>query len=242
MPQEEEKLDWRCRVVSEFPADTNLWEKNYPRGTQVSTQTAVKNNNFELFFCDPSAPALYLNQSFSFLKRSRDIFPAIKLNISNSVNHKNTLLFDYFELMMGSIIFAFMAIDSFANDEVPDDYQYLRISSKGGKSKKLGKDDIERRIPLDDKLDLILPEILQKDSPKGTKNWEDYIALKLLRHDIVHLKSLDRISSNPKEMYPESIWAKLLSPTQLDYGLVAKNMILHFVHDKEYYWLKNCPY
>ena len=236
MPQAKEKLDWRCHGVSELATDTNLWGKNLPQGIQVSKQTAVNNQNLGLFFCDPCASALYLNQSFSFLKRSREKFPLLTLNFSTSHNQKDTQLFDYFEHVMGSIVFAFMAIESFANDEIPDDYQYLRISSKDGKSEKLGKDGMERIIPLDEKLDLILPEILQKGSPKGTKNWEDYIGLKRLRHDIVHLKSLDRISSNPKEMYPDSIWAKLLSPTPLDYGLVAKNMILHFAHDKGYYW------
>jgi len=85
--------------------------------------------------------------------------------------------------------------------------------------------DIERKISLDEKLKKALPEILSIKSPAGGTMWKKYSDLQELRDRLVHLKSIDRRASGPKD---ETVWGSLLRLGTEAYPAIAQQMIAHF--------------
>lgn len=97
-------------------------------------------------------------------------------------------LYNYFESIQTAIISMYTAIESFANICIPHDYVYEKNNAKGIKES-YSKELIERYIPTSEKIDKILPSILNCDSPKGSKLWQDFKSLESLRNDIIHPKT-----------------------------------------------------
>lgn len=81
-------------------------------------------------------------------------------------------------------------------------------TEKTGEEKVYVKDEIERKINLDEKFHIILPNIYNVPSPKGKKVWGHYKEIKKVRDRIIHLKSIDRKASGPED---ETIWGIMLS-------------------------------
>ena len=68
---------------------------------------------------------------------------------------------------MASIIFAYTAIEAFANEEIPEDYIYKAETRSSEILIAYQKDSIERRISLDEKLGSILPKTKNLPTPKN---------------------------------------------------------------------------
>jgi hypothetical protein len=167
---------------------TELLEKEDPRFYAIdkfntglaSIATTEKLNGQIVSFGLPSGPGLFLSLALNFRRQVEGI------NLDKCFDkhpepqgtwpedHKN--LFDFFELMTGQIIFSFTAIETFSNIRIPKDYKFLlnRIDPKS--SKEYDKDQVERRISLENKLDIILPEIETVETPKNNKDlWDAFI-------------------------------------------------------------------
>ncbi len=235
-------LDWRHRTVDTLAKDftspfTGILHK---AGAPVSVITLVKHGDQELQIGDPSAPALFINASWISYQASIKIHPFLHGSTLRQGIDQPTIAYDYLEAIMSAIIFAFTAIEAFANEEIPEDYQYP-THRKSGISIIFQKSSIERHIDLVEKLAIILPAVKQVPSPKGTKIWQDFRELNQIRDQIVHLKTLDRLTSKVGNLYPNSIWSRLLAPNQPNYPLIAKNMITTFADQEKYSWLKYCP-
>lgn len=148
-------------------------------------------------------------------------------------------LFDFFEKRILHIVASFTALESFANNEIPSDFKYIR-KTKRGKEETLGKEEIERRLGLNEKFDKILPQILKLSSPAGTELWTKYNVLKDLRDRIIHLKSEDTKSGGPET---ERIWGSILADRDSDHALTAHEMILHFrSNGHKSRWIRLFPY
>lgn len=237
-------LDWRYRVVTTLAEDfkspwTGILHK---KGASVSLSTSVRHGRRTIGIGDPSAPALFLSQSYKAYELSQKNHPFIIENPDTLGDELSAFVYDYLEQIMASIIFAYTAIEAFANEEISEDYVYESEMHSSEILIAYQKDSIERRISLDEKLGSILPKTKKLSTPKGLKIWADYVELKRLRDRIVHLKSRDRAHSKANDLFPDSIWSQLLHPKQLNYPLVAKKMMLHFVKEEKYHWLKYCPF
>ena len=206
----------------------------------MSVSTFVKHGEREVSIGDPSATALYLSQSFRNFEDALQIHPFVG-DWPPPDRKPSEVTYDYLEFIMASIIFAYTSIESFANEEIPEDFNY-ETQTENGIYIPRQKDWIERNVSLDEKLTIILPEVKEKSSPKGLDVWEGYVQLRRLRHRIIHLKSRDRVSSHDDNLYPESIWSTLLKPKQPNFPLNAKNLILHYKDIENTHWLKYCPY
>ncbi len=244
MTTEKPPLDWRYRVVTTLAKDfkspwTGILHK---QGAPVSLSTSVRHGKRQIGIGDPSAPALFLSQSYKAYEQSQKNHPFIIEDPNALGNELSAFVYDYLEEIMASIIFAHTAIEAFANEEIPEDYVYESEKPSSGILVAFQKDSVERRISLDEKLGSILPKTKNLPTPKGLKIWSDYVELKRLRDRIVHLKSRDRAHSKANDLFPDSIWSQLLHPGQLNYPLVAKKMMLHFVKKEKYHWLKYCPF
>jgi hypothetical protein len=205
----------------------------------VTVDTIVRYGDRETAFGDPNAVALFLNQSHNAFIQAMRIHPLLDgRQTPGSRLELDARVYDYLELIMTSIIFAYTAIEAFSNEEIPDDYYLEQQRKRDGIFVVYEKKSIERKVTLNEKLARVLPETTQRRSPKGLKVWDDYVTLRRLRDRIVHLKTPDRARSNADNLHPESLWKDLLQPQQPDYPLIAKNMILHFRPDK----FKGCPF
>jgi hypothetical protein len=118
-----------------------------------------------------------------------------------------TALFDYLEQSISHVVFSFTALEAFANEVIPDGFTHTFTVDRTGEKRTYGKDDIERRINLDEKLGTVLPEIFSLKTPKGGPLWEKYKSIKKARDRIIHLKSIDKRDSGPED---ETIWGTLL--------------------------------
>ena len=97
-------------------------------------------------------------------------------------------LYDYFEQCFVSAIFAYQAVEAYCNFKIAYTLQgELLIRRKKGESL-LPREQIER-LPVEEKLDLVLPILLKRGSPKGSVTWQHFRELEDLRDATVHLKS-----------------------------------------------------
>jgi hypothetical protein len=211
----------------------------------VSIATTEKIEGEKLSFGLPSSPGLFLSLALNFKKQ------VDKINLTTCFDkhpypqgtwpedHKN--LFDFFELMIGQIIFSYTAIETFSNIMIPNEYkfQFNRIDPKS--TKEYDKEKIERTVSLDKKLDLILPEILSVSSPiNRTELWGKFMLHKDLRDRLIHLKSVDMTASGPEI---NTIWGDLIRNHKTGFVILAHNIIGHFISNKSgFRWFTKFPY
>lgn len=119
------------------------------------------------------------------------ILPKIKKNQKEvTFTHKQTSkVYDYFEHLQTSIIFAYTAVEAFGNVAIPEEFTYEKTNNK--KVKEIWtKENIERWLPTTEKICEILPKILQTSSPKDEKFWLDFKKLEEIRNEIIHQKTV----------------------------------------------------
>jgi len=157
----------------------------------------------------PSGPALFLHLSHRAYLKVKDIDPLSLFDRHDQGTWPDdqSKLFDFLEDSISYSVFAFTALEAFANESIPNDFKYTFKPEKTGEEKVYGKDEIERKINLDEKLHIILPNIYNVPSPKGKKVWGHYKEIKKVRDRIIHLKSVDRKASGPED---ETIWGIIL--------------------------------
>lgn len=241
--------DWRLQAITTLAKDfKSPWtEKTYPVGTPVELVSNLYYSGKTLSIPVPNMVSLFLEFSYISWSDSQDIIKSDNFIIEKkdrlSVDNEKRL-FTFLEKRMGSVVFAFTALESFANEIIPEKYQIsgsnLESIPNVLKSGILNKDQVERNVNLGEKLDIILPEVLKIQSPKGTKIWQNYKTIKKLRDRIVHLKSIDRKSSSVKD---ETIWKELIIADQLNIALIAKGIIDYYYKNCEKpRWLQKWPY
>lgn len=187
----------------------------------------------------PSSPALFLGAARRSFLQTRDIDPSLMFykwqNGHIPVNHSK--LFDYFEAFASHVVFSFTALEAFANEAIPADFEYQ--SEKKSEPLVLKKPDIERSINLDEKLHLVLPNALGVATPKGKKPWQQYKLLKAMRDRIIHLKTIDRKSSGSEK---ESVWGTMLRAHEEPFCDYAHAMMGHYLTASNRRWHREYPY
>jgi hypothetical protein len=149
----------------------------------------------------PSGPALFLHLAHHAYSKIRDIDP-----LSLFDEHPQGIwpdnqkaLFDFLEELISHVVFSFTALEAFANEVIPDKFTYTFVVERTGEKRTYGKDEIERRINLDEKLGIVLPKVFALTSPKGGSLWENYKTIKKARDRVIHLKSVDKRTSGPED-------------------------------------------
>src|SRR5258706_701081 len=236
------EVDWRYRVVTSLAEDAVLPSgKTAIKGTAVSVSAFLKHGKTTLSIGDPSAPALYLSLSHKAYSKSLRLHPFRNSVSSTNEYELSTKVYDYLEQISAAVIFAFSALEAFANEAVPGEFTH-ETKKRSGIFVVFQKDSIERHISLDEKLGDVLPKALNKPSPRGSQIWSDYVLLRRLRDRLIHLKSKDRRHTNVDDPFPISIWSDLSAPNQPSYPSIAKNMIIHSLSADNNHWLKFCPF
>lgn len=222
-----ETEDSRYHAIEPFNTGTMMFSTN--------ERFANKNVEFGL----PSAPALFLNiaRNAHCQRAEIDISQVFVAHRQGVWPDEHSLLFDYFEYFASEVIFSFTALEAFANEVIPPDFTYEFKRDEKTDSVTLNKSEIERRVSLDEKLTKIIPKAHDIRSPKGLKPWPNYKELKKVRDRLIHLKSIDRKSSNAQH---QTIWGLMLEKHNFVFPDLAVRVIGHYealVKDRRWFKL-----
>lgn len=233
------EADWRCQMVVRLAAPTVLPGSNtvLPVGVIGKGVAEIDYKANRVAFSIPNATALFFNLSKKHYESAR----VISQTFSSGPDLQSPTdedIFSYLEDVMASVVFAYTALEAFANEEIPDDFVYTISKSKC--SEVFDKSQIERSLSLQTKLGDILPAITGIASPKGTKVWQEFVALEELRNNIIHMKTIDRRHVGYSN---QSIWSKLVCEPVPFVLPSAKGMVDHFYASRQLrpHWYEHLP-
>lgn len=243
--------DYRFQALTTLSEDwvSPFTKEKHEAGTSVMLTAILSRGNGTFNFGIPNMTALFIDFSYKLWEESSkylqgsDFEDMVSRHVPENTAYPKVHadLFDFMEKRMGAIVFAYSALEAFANEYIPDDYVFEKERQDSKCTEKYTKEQIENFLSLDVKLGEILPDILGVKSPKGKSVWSGYKQLKRLRDRIIHLKSKDRKSA---EIDAPTIWKELLNAKYPNFALEAKNMIGHFLEKQEEKprWFENFPY
>jgi hypothetical protein len=222
-------MDWRFHAVQ-------------ANGDQLfmvaTTEKLHKSSKRVVGFALPCAPALYLQLANDARCRRLAVDVATEFVThpppQGAYPDNHSRLFDFFQNFAAEVIFAFTAIEAFANENIPEAFEYQYRNARKDVEALRGP-DIERRVSLDEKLSRVLPEAHSLKSPKGTDAWQKYRKLRQVRDRLIHLKAVDRKSSGPEH---ETIWGLMLRERDLNFVSAACGVIGSFerlAHGRRWY-------
>ena len=141
------------------------------KGSQITRRSITKLNKKKLLsIALPNATALCLSSfkrswaEATKIRKNSNIDSSIKKEASFSTNVES---FDYIERAMESIAMAFITLEAFVNENIPDDYKYYCNRKSEIILEVMDKQAIERWLSLDEKPSSVLPDARNLDSPKG---------------------------------------------------------------------------
>lgn len=231
-----ERTDWRVKKPLVI-----FHEKNPEKKLVLSNNWVLESDNLETMLDKPNDVAIYSNISMSNLEKAKDFHQnEIKTRKKNRFPTKALQqedlkkYYDYFEIIITSVVFAYTAIEAFANICIPSNYIYSCLDKKGN-TRNMNKEEIERYCSLTEKLKSILPEILNCDK-LTTKPlvWQKFIELEKLRDEIIH----------SKESKAENRYSSLLSSSLFQIIENHKEVIKFFgeaIHTKKSELLDEYP-
>jgi hypothetical protein len=196
-------------------------------------------DGLETLMIKPNDVSLYSNISDTNLKRAKEFFqntilPRYKqYHGSFPSEEKQKEYYDYFELIISALIFAYTSLEAFANICIPDRYEYL--IEKDGIKTFYSKSAIEKKFSLREKFKNILRSILNTPDPTQEKWWSIFIDLERLRDEIIHTK----------QSKSEDRYSQLLSKKVFDIIEVHKTIINyygHFISENKKELLEEFPY
>lgn len=140
----------------------------------------------------PNDVSLYSNIADKALEKAINFYNGIILPRFKHAYHGafpsqdiQTEYYDYFELITTALIFAFTAIEAFANTIIPND---IRLEQEGGEIHT--KTNIEW-YSLEDKLEVISCNVLSAPIPKEQNWWSRLKVLQKIRNQSVHTRQSD---------------------------------------------------
>ncbi len=193
-------------------------------------------------FATPSAVALALSIAMKAELAARTLHG--KLGYENSLTPWGTGksiipeqvgdLFDYFEQCIITVSSSFLALESYCNlsisNHLTGTFDLHRRREGRDEVKTLSAPDLERTVPIEEKLATVLPKLLNVRSPKGSKMWQHFVMLKRVRDATTHLKSHDQypLADPESDMDEESLLYQYLNANVYAFPKTAVSMIHYF--------------
>lgn len=183
----------------------------------------------------PRASALLLRPALAHLQRAvrlrrqlpnqvvrgKWVQPGHEFGFSNE-----TLVFDFFEEAMAGVVLAHTAVDNFANECLPQDFEYL--DEKGIRH---SRELVERTFGLEKRLSRVVSQATGRPNLQADNHrlWERVMELKSLRDDIGHAK-LERTYSgpDPSSRVEETIYGRLLATDLLEHHRTVVAVAEHY--------------
>lgn len=149
--------------------------------------------NQKVLFFPPNNIALTLSLMKKAYKKAfvmhKDLIRKKKEKTIKLEEESRALLFDYFEEIVSSVIFAYVSVEAMANAAIPEDFKMEKVNEKGI-TEIWSKENIERWMSTSQKVTDILPSILKSGDIKIEKFWNNFKELEKLRNDLIHQKTV----------------------------------------------------
>jgi len=225
--------DWRFRAVTSVAEDWinpntgSKWEK----GDILYALVEIGYNKGSLSFPVPDVTAMFLNTSYGHHEKARWHYNLIpidkkKKRIKQSTNEDANIIC-FYESLFASIIFAYNALEAFANQDIqqtPDGTTFA-IKDRKGNETRISKDDAESGASVYSKIRYILPQIYEIKLTTMSQAWRDFKELERFRNRLVHIKYKD--TKSHLKIETDTIWNELfrddfIQPHKLAYGILKK--------------------
>ena len=146
-----------------------------------------------------------------------------------SVSFKDTVtLCDYFEQCMIAVTFSFQALETFCNHVIANELKGTFNLQRRKEVITVTPIELERLAATEEKLAIVLPQLLARATPKGKKVWDDFVRLKRARDSTIHLKSSDQYPPGGT-IDKDSLFYQFLNRNATDFPKWAISMIKYFV-------------
>lgn len=193
---------------------TRFHSKSDNRIYALAKGNSAKIDEKLVFYTTPNNIALSLSIMKKSYKRAYALYKNLIINRKeNKLDLKDddkAKLYDFFEEAQTCIIFAYVAVEGFANAAIPEDFKYKKISEKGIEET-WSKENIERWMQTSDKLSKVLPNILNSSDIKTESFWPKFKELERVRNEIIHQKTVNKGTELNQDLYID-----MLKPTMFE--------------------------
>lgn len=145
---------------------------------------------YQVFFCSPDAEF-----RIEKIQEDKKVF----------LNRLSSKVCDYVEHVQTAIVFAYTALETFANLSIPEEYLYHTENKSKGIKEIYDKAAIERWLSLKVKVQCVLKEIYGTQELSCQKWWGHFSNLERYRNDIIHQKTITSTGFY-KEYFKEAIF------------------------------------
>ena len=181
-----------------------LFSKKENKVFTLAKSNEVKLKTGTVSFSSPNNTSLSLSIMKKSYKRALSLYKKLKLDKVNGnfqIELKNkSILFDYFEEIISSLIFSYVSVETMTNAAIPADYQYENFNERGIKEI-WSKENIERWMSTSDKISKILPKVLNSEEITKETFWSNFKDLEKLRNQIIHQKTIEKGTKLDSEVY-----------------------------------------
>lgn len=231
--------DWRMDMVGRVDGDQGEYKNNsnVRHVAAVEVQPGIINS-----FAVPSSVALALDIAEQAAQRASSLrlripFQPIKAEGAAAFGVTTEglpAIYDFLEQSMIAAVFAYQAVESFANGVIGRHLnEPMTVARRGRKPKPFAPEQLVRRLSTSEKLLLVLPKIRDVESPEGSPKWQRFERLESARDSTVHLKAKDQYGKDR-----DSLFFKMLSISPIEFPSAAVMTIHHyFKPDGEPRWL-----
>ena len=245
-------VDWRIRIVTHLTKDVPAAYDGGPShkaGALVVQSTPGKDaQGRHMGFATPSPVGLALSLAIKASEQAAALRAAINESRSVSPFGPSTNvtldtiaeLYDYFEHCMTAVTFSFQALEAYCNEVIlykaPEQYALKRKKNE----LLVHPTELERIASTDEKLAVVLPDLLGVETPRGGKLWRPYQELKDLRDSTIHIKSHDFSPGvrKPQELNISSLFVRLLQADVMSWPKASVALINYFdTDDVPRYWV-----
>lgn len=165
--------------------------------------TVKLNRSRKISYFVPNNIGMLMSVSSKASSRGKEIFDrkfksnSYELDVTKlSGNKKEAIdaiskdVYDYIEEIQSAIVFAYTALEAFANLSIPQSYVYQAKKNSKGIAESYDKVAIERWLSLKTKIKFILPELYKTAAAEKQKWWVQFVTLEEYRNEIIHQKSI----------------------------------------------------
>ncbi|MFH1648438.1 MAG: hypothetical protein ABIA11_01740 [Patescibacteria group bacterium] len=187
-------------------------------------ETALIEKGKEITYFCPNNVAVLLSISFKSLGKASELYdkffhsPSMEFRLEKIEEDKKTFLnrvsstvCDYIEHIQIAVVFAYTALETFANLSIPEAYLYQTESKSKSTRETYDKEAIERWLSLKVKVQYILREIYGTAKVERQKWWGHFSDLEKYRNDIIHQKTITSTSFY-KEYFKAKVFRACESP------------------------------
>ncbi|WP_180790824.1 hypothetical protein [Vibrio parahaemolyticus] len=165
--------------------------------------TIKLNRSRNISYFVPNNIGMLMSVSAKASRRAKEIYdrkfksPTYELDVTKLTGDKKEAIgaissdvYDYVEEIQSAIVFAYTALEAFANLSIPQDHIYQASKNSKGITESYDKVAIERWLSLKTKIKHILPSVYSTTNVEKQKWWGQFVTLEEYRNEIIHQKSI----------------------------------------------------